>query len=139
MNLLLYPGAKSMLRWGFCGYTLSFITGRSPSLRRGCTAMQLILLCARQRELRRECLSTPDTHSPGRDVCCCLDAAVAYHMLPPCTQISYCLPTLVFVVRGRPMFTDITPLELVVIARLLTAVAWPVLLRHLCGDNLDCT
>ena len=128
-----------MLRGGFCGYTLSFITGRGPSLRRGCVAMPLTLLCARQRELRRECLSTPDTLSPGRDMCCCLDAAVAYHMLPPCTQISYCLPTLVFVVRGRPMFTDITPLELVVIARLLTAVAWPVLLRHLCGDNLDYT
>ena len=101
--------------------------------------MPLTLLCARQCELRRECLSTPDTHSPGRDVCCCLDAAVAYHMLPPCTQISYCLPTLVFVVRGCPMFTDITSLELVVVARLLAAAAWPVSLRHLCGDNLDCT
>ena len=128
-----------MLRWGFCGYTLSFITGRSPSLRRGCTAMLLTLLCARQRDLKRECLSSPDTLSPGREMCCCFDAAVAYHMLPPCTQISYCLPTLVFVVRGRPMLADITPLEEDVIAPLLTAVAWPVLLWHTCGANLDYT
>ena len=84
-------------------------------------------------------MSMPDTHGPGRGVCCCLDAAVAYHMLSPCTQISHCLPTLVFVVRGRPMFTDITSLELVVVARLLAAAAWPVSLRHLCGDNLACT
>ena len=128
-----------MLRWGFCGYTLSFITGRSPSLRRGCTAMLLSLLCAQQHALKRECLSSPDTPNLGQEVCCCFDATIAYHMLPPCTQIGYYLPTLVFVVRGRPMFTDITPLEEGVIARLLTAVAWPVLLRHLCGDNLDCT
>ena len=81
----------------------------------------------------------PDTHSSGRGVCCCLNAAVAYHMLSPCAQISHCLPALVFVVRGRPMLADITPLEEDVIAPLLTAVAWPVLLWHTCGENLEYT